>query len=83
MKNAAIQLTFDEEKLSALKSYMAKKEVDLESELGALLNKLYEKHVPAAVREYIDSRPPAAPQRPSPPRKKVPDEFTAPENSGS
>ena len=80
MKNATIQLTFDEEKLSALKNYLAKKEMDLESELGALLNKMYEKNVPAAVREYIDSRPPAVPQRPAPPRKKSTDEFTVPEN---
>ena len=56
MKKASIQLKYDEEKLSALEKYMIKKEVDLEVELLHTLQKLYEKYVPPAVREYIESR---------------------------
>lgn len=52
MKKASIQLKYDEEKLSALEKYMIKKEV----ELLHTLQKLYEKYVPPAVREYIESR---------------------------
>lgn len=56
MKKAIIQLRYDEEKLSALEKYMRKKETDLETELQQTLQKLYEKYVPPAVREYIESR---------------------------
>ncbi|MCB7347751.1 DUF6103 family protein, partial [Desulfovibrio desulfuricans] len=56
MKKAIIQLKYDEEKLSALEKYMIKKEADLEVELLHTLQKLYEKYVPPAVREYIESR---------------------------
>jgi hypothetical protein len=44
----------ESQKLSATKRYMEKKDVSIEQELGEALQKLYEKHVPAAVREYID-----------------------------
>ena len=56
MKKAIIHLKYDEEKLSALEKYLIKKEVDLETELLHTLQKSYEKYVPPAVREYIESR---------------------------
>lgn len=62
MKQAAITIKYDEEKLNAIKQYMGKKDADLEAELNEVLGKLYEKYVPQAVREYIESRenvPPA------------------------
>lgn len=70
MKKATLQISFDSEKLGALKQYMAKKEVSIETELDDVMQKLYEKHVPAPVREYIESRPEEAeakPKRPSRP----------------
>ena len=42
---------------------MGKKNVDFEGELTEAMGKMYEKYVPQAVREYIESRedtPPAA-----------------------
>lgn len=54
MKQVNLTITFDEEKLSALKRYMSKKELDLDCEMTDALVKLYEKYVPAPVREYID-----------------------------
>lgn len=68
MKKATVQISFDAEKLSALQQYMGKKEAELTAELDDVMFKLYEKHVPAPVREYIDSReelPVARPERPS------------------
>ena len=35
---------------------MGKKDADFESELNDVLGKMYEKYVPQAVREYIESR---------------------------
>ena len=61
MKQVNLTITFDEEKLSALKRYMGKKELDLDREMTDALVKLYEKYVPAPVREYIDESGPRAP----------------------
>lgn len=41
MKQAVVTIKYEEEKLNAIKQYMGK---------------MYEKYVPQAVREYIDSR---------------------------
>ena len=54
MKQINISVSFDDEKLRALNKYLKKLELTAEDELAAALLHLYEKHVPAAVREYID-----------------------------
>lgn len=56
MKQTTVTIKYDEEKLNAIRQYMAKKDADLEAELTDVLLKLYEKYVPQAVREYIESR---------------------------
>ena len=68
MKQINVSVSFDEEKLTALKRYMAKKELEPEAELADALQKLYEKYVPAPVREYIDETDTAAPAPPKPRR---------------
>ena len=70
MKNATLTITFDSEKLDALTYHMDKKEADLQGELNDTMQKLYEKHVPQATREYIDdklSREAAAKSKPKRP----------------
>lgn len=75
MKQINISISFDDEKLRALNKYLKKKGLTAEDELAAALLHLYEKHVPAAVREYIDETDvvvPAKPKRtvkPSAPKK--------------
>jgi hypothetical protein len=54
MKQETISISIDAEKLRATKKYMGKKELSIEQELAEAIQKLYEKHVPANVREYID-----------------------------
>lgn len=54
MKKETVTIQMEMEKLRAVKRYMEKKDADLEKELGDSLQKLYEKYVPATVREYID-----------------------------
>ena len=56
MKQAVVTIKYEEEKLNAIKQYMGKKDADFESEMNEVLGKMYEKYVPQAVREYIDSR---------------------------
>jgi hypothetical protein len=67
MKKANITLKMEAQRLEATKRYMEKKDVSIEQELGEALQKLYEKHVPAAVREYIDE---TADSMPDPKAKK-------------
>lgn len=56
MKKDNITISLESEKLRAIKKYMEKKEADLDQEMVDQLQKLYEKYVPANVREYIDER---------------------------
>ena len=56
MKKATLTISFNAEKLGAVKQYMGKKDTKLQAELDEVIQKLYEKYVPAPVREYIESR---------------------------
>lgn len=56
MKKTTVNLAFDDEKLAAIRMYMAKKDADLDEELHTQLEKLYEKYVPANVRDFIADR---------------------------
>lgn len=56
MKNTTLTVTFNTEKLDALTFHMGKKDADLQSELNDTIQKLYEKFVPQATREYIDDK---------------------------
>lgn len=73
MKNTTLTVTFNTEKLDALTFHMGKKDADLQSELNDTIQKLYEKFVPQATREYIDDKitredtPRDRPRRPSRP----------------
>jgi hypothetical protein len=54
MKKTNISFAYDEEKLSAVKMFMAQKEAELEAELAGFMESLYKKYVPSGVREYIE-----------------------------
>ena len=56
MKNTTLTITFSTEKLDALLFHMGKREVSLQTELNDTVQRLYEKYVPQATREYIDDR---------------------------
>ncbi len=72
MKQGNLAISFEEEKLAALRRYMGKKDLDLETELTDALTKLYEKYVPAPVREYIDEADAPTPAAPRPRRSPKP-----------
>jgi len=74
MRKATIQIQYDAEKLRAIRQYKGKNEAAFNNELEDVIQKLYEKHVPAPVREYIesrDSRVQEKPKRPSRPSSTV------------
>ncbi len=56
MRKTSITISFDEEKLSALKMYLEQKNVKVEDELEKSLDALYAKNVPAGVRDFIDMK---------------------------
>lgn len=56
MKKTTISVSYDEEKLSALKLYLEGKDITIESALEKALNSLYSRHVPVKVRSYFDMR---------------------------
>lgn len=64
MKQINLSVSFDDEKLRALNKYLKKKDLTAEAELAAALLHLYEKHVTAAVREYIDEDDAVVPAKP-------------------
>ena len=56
MKTATITISYDEEKLAALRLYLGQKNQTVEEELLAATDSLYTKTVPNNVREFIDLR---------------------------
>ena len=56
MKTATITISYDEEKLAALRLYLGQKNQTLEEELLTATDNLYTKTVPNNVREFIDLR---------------------------
>ena len=55
MATNKIIVEFDAQKLSALKKFAEKKNVNIEEELSFCLDKIYKKVVPLNVREFIES----------------------------
>ena len=68
MKKANVIITFDEEKLAAVKMYMSQRELDVKTELEKALDGMYAKYVPSNVREFIDMK--ADSSKPKPPQKR-------------
>ncbi len=56
MKKTTISVSFDDEKLSALKMYLEQRGQTVEGELEKTLDNLYAKTVPVGVREFLDMR---------------------------
>ncbi len=56
MKKTTINISYDEEKLNALKLYLRQKNSSLDDELVKMLDTLYGKTVPTGVREFISMK---------------------------
>ena len=75
MKKTTFNISFDEDKASALVLYLSQKGTTAEKELEKALDTLYGKTVPAGVRDFIDMKSgiasPSAvpkPKKPRPPK---------------
>lgn len=70
MKKVNITISYDEEKLNTLKVYLQDKQVTVEEELVKNLDTMYQKMVPASVRDYFIKRSGGMVDKPAPkPRK--------------
>lgn len=61
MKRINVTISFDDEKLAALKMYLEQKSLKTEIELEKQLEILYKKYVPSDVQGYLDLRSGIAP----------------------
>ncbi len=68
MEKTEITLSFDSERMRALTIYLKMENTTVQEKMDEAMRQLYEKMVPAPVREYLDivSAPPK-PKRPSRP----------------
>lgn len=73
MKKTNVTISFDEEKLTALRLYMEQKDLQLEDELVKSIETFYGKHVPANVREFIEMRSGDAAETPPKTRRTKPE----------
>ena len=53
MRTTTLTVSFNTEKLDALKFHMEKRDADLQAELNDTVQKLYEKYVPQATRGFV------------------------------
>lgn len=72
MRKTSITISFDEEKLSALKMYLEQKNMKVEDELEKSLDTLYTKNVPAGVRDFIEMKSGSTTSAPPKQRKQKP-----------
>ena len=79
MKKVTISISYDDEKLNALKLYLSQKDTQVEDELAKALDTLYSKTVPSGVRDFIEMRSGEhpTPATPKPPRRPKPASTSA------
>lgn len=54
MKKSTITISYDEEKLAALRLFLTQKDMDLDKELDEHLTRLFARYVPQNVRDYLE-----------------------------
>lgn len=65
MSQVTIEIPFDEEKLKALDFSLQKENTSTQKRMEQALTELYEKAVPDALREYVDSKSAPTAKRPA------------------
>ena len=56
MKKTSVSIMYDDEKLNAIRLYMSQRDLNFKEELEKSVDSLYDKYVPANVREFIDMK---------------------------
>ena len=79
MKTVNVSIEFDKHKVKALKIYLEKKDTTVEEQMKKALEYLYEKNVPAGVRDFLTlsyEDTAKAPKKPKKPPKAEPEVTT-------
>ena len=71
MKRINLTIAFDDEKMDALEFSLRKENTTVQERMDDALAKLYERSVPEAVREYLDSKASPAKEKTKRPAKTV------------
>lgn len=79
MKKVNLTVSYEEEKLNALRWYLGQKETRLEEELVKAVDTLFRKNVPANVRSYICKDTDAPAEAPKPKKPQHDNQHTQPE----
>ena len=79
MKKITLTVSYEEEKVKALRWYLEQKGTKLEDELTKAVDTLFNKNVPANVRSYICKDEDAPPASEAPKSKKPKPEETQPD----
>ena len=82
MKPTTIEFSFDDAKLDAINIFLKDKNATLSEELDRFMDALYKKHVPQAVREFIEKKE-AEDAKASPPQRPTRKKPTADRNAVS
>ena len=56
MKKTIVTLSYGEEKLTALKLYLAEKGMNFDDEMKKAIDALYSKNVPLSVKDYFEKK---------------------------
>jgi hypothetical protein len=56
LKQITLNIPYEEEKINAIRQFTDEEKPSIEQELTALIDRLYQKNVPAPVREFIAAR---------------------------
>ncbi len=64
MKKENVTVAYNAERLSAIKLFLAQKNLDFNSEMESFLDSLFKKVVPIDVRRFLDMKQDGAPKKP-------------------
>ena len=82
MNKETIEFSFDDAKLEAINIFLKDKNATLNDELDRFMDALYKKHVPQAVREFIEKKE-AKDAKASPPQRSTRKKPSADRNAVS
>lgn len=69
MKKSTITMTYDEERLNAIRLFLSQKNLELDAELTNFFDALFKKIVPPDVRRFLEMKDGSIPDKPSSPTR--------------
>ncbi|HCA30712.1 MAG TPA: hypothetical protein DEP23_14755 [Ruminococcaceae bacterium] len=70
MKKATITMTYNEERLNAIRLFLTQKNLELDTELDGFFDSLFKKIVPPDVRRFLEMKDGSTPDNTSSPTRR-------------